>query len=157
MAGITVLIFGSVYASNSYFFYCNLYLKHIYNTLSLIVCSMVFIATMMEYFHRPENLSIKGKLFGALGIINGALFIHWLYAGIIANKKNHNISLNFVYLGILIMGFLYLTGLSFYIKKYPESKYPGKFDNCGTSHNIFHLFVFLSSTSYYVTLTLFYE
>jgi hypothetical protein len=74
------------------------------------------LVSLFEFFHRPENLAIKGKLFGALGIINGAAFFHWVLAGYIANENNSFIPLNLTYLGVVLMGVLYLTGLTFYIK-----------------------------------------
>lgn len=86
MSGISILIFGSVYASHYYFFYCNGWLRHTYSWISFIICFAVFLATLLEYFHKPENLAIKGKLFGALGIINGITFVHWVFAGYVANE-----------------------------------------------------------------------
>jgi adiponectin receptor len=36
-------------------------------------------------------------------------------------------------------------GVVFYITFYPESKYPGKFDYVGNSHNIWHIFVVIAT------------
>lgn len=156
MAGVAVLIFGSVYASHYYFFYCNSFLRVMYSVISFVACLLVFVATLLEYFHKPENLAIKGKLFGALGIVNGIAFFHWTYAGYSANGENHYIPLNWSYAGVVLMGALYLVGLTFYIKQFPEVKCPGKYDLVGHSHNIFHVFVGLAASSYYLTLTSFY-
>ena len=40
-------------------------------------------------------------------------------------------------------GFMYVFGILFYITRFPEKKYPGRFDLFGSSHQIFHIFVLL--------------
>lgn len=50
-----------------------------------------------------------------------------------------------VFIGAIIMGILYLTGLFFYIKKIPERYCPKKFDIWFNSHTIFHIFVFIAA------------
>lgn len=39
----------------------------------------------------------------------------------------------------LVAGFFYSSGAILYALKWPEKQFPGKFDNFGNSHNIFHV------------------
>ena len=39
----------------------------------------------------------------------------------------------------LLMGASYLGGLAIYVHKWPESKYPGRFNIWGHSHQLWHL------------------
>ena len=81
-------------------------------------------------------------IFGALGLGNGLSFFHAFYI----LRYKHNISeFDYVFLGAVVMGALYLTGLFFYIKKIPERFWPRKFDIWFNSHTIFHIFVFVAA------------
>ena len=51
MAGIAILIFGSIFTINYYMFYCNTKLILIYNTIASITCFSVFCATLLDFFH----------------------------------------------------------------------------------------------------------
>jgi adiponectin receptor len=42
---------------------------------------------------------------------------------------------------LLLMGLLYGIGVSFFITRFPECVWPGKFDLLFHSHQIFHIFV----------------
>jgi len=43
----------------------------------------------------------------------------------------------------LLLGVSYLVGLYIYTVRCPERHYPGKFNLCGHSHQIWHMFVVL--------------
>lgn len=47
------------------------------------------------------------------------------------------------------MGFCYVFGSLIYAKQWPESLFPGKWDNLFSSHNIWHLFVLGGVLSHY--------
>lgn len=154
MAGISVLIFGSAYCSNQYFFHCNPPLRSFYCWLSFIICFAVFVRTLSPKMHSHKNQASKGLMFGALGLINGFQIFHWIYITYI--NEPFAIYNPYIFSGIVLMGFLYLFGLSFYINKFPEKHFPKKFDICCSSHSIFHVFVFTSALSYYYTLSYLY-
>ena len=42
---------------------------------------------------------------------------------------------------LLLMGLLYGIGVTFFITRFPECIWPGKFDLLFHSHQIFHIFV----------------
>ena len=88
-------------------------------------------------------------LFGALGLGNGLSLGHAVY--IFKIHENSHV-FDYVFLGTILMGVLYLTGLFFFVKKIPESLIPKKFDIWLNSHTIFHIFVFIAAIQYYFTL-----
>jgi adiponectin receptor len=47
-------------------------------------------------------------------------------------------------------GFFFVLGAYIYFIRFPEKKYPGKFDYFGQSHNIWHLFVFLGAFTHFI-------
>lgn len=53
---------------------------------------------------------------------------------------------------LILQGALYITGATIYARRFPESFRPGKFDNLGASHQIFHVFVVLAAASHLVGL-----
>jgi Predicted membrane protein, hemolysin III homolog len=48
------------------------------------------------------------------------------------------------------MGSSYIVGVGVYIARVPERFYPGTFDFCGHSHNIWHFFVLLAAVYHYM-------
>ena len=93
-------------------------------------------------------------MFGALGLGNGLSLGHALYI-----FKVHEDSHVFdsIFVGTIIMGILYLTGLFFFAKRIPEKLVPKKFDIWLNSHTVFHLFVFFAAIQYYFTLENLYQ
>lgn len=81
-------------------------------------------------------------LFGALGLGNGLSLSHAWY--LFKFHENCHI-FDSIFIGTIIMGILYLTGLFFFVKKIPESIIPKKFDIWLNSHTIFHIFVFIAA------------
>lgn len=75
MAGISILIFGSCYASNYYFYYCRSRLKYIWTTIALITNLLGFISTMSSTLHKLKYAWIKGVIFSIIGILNGMSLI----------------------------------------------------------------------------------
>jgi adiponectin receptor len=51
-----------------------------------------------------------------------------------------------------VMGMTYIMGAIFYMTKFPERLYPGKFDLLGNSHQIFHIFVIMAALIYYFSM-----
>lgn len=145
MAGINILNFGSVYAVFFYFFYCSPKLKALYIACSFVSCLAVFFVSMGDKIHAIENLKLKGLMFGGLGVSNVIPLLHVLFLAIKSDNSNDNIPINRVFVGLVLMGALYLIGLTFYVFKVPERYYPKTFDIWLNSHTIWHLFVFAAA------------
>ena len=46
---------------------------------------------------------------------------------------------------VLAMGAAYLSGTFVFVTHLPESRWPGRFDNCCASHQLWHVFVILAA------------
>ncbi|ESO10566.1 hypothetical protein HELRODRAFT_72643 [Helobdella robusta] len=71
--------------------------------------------------------------------------IHWVYL-------NGGLGSAFVQefgLKIMILYILLALAFSFYISKFPERFFPGRFDYVGSSHQLWHIFIFLSFLWWY--------
>jgi predicted membrane channel-forming protein YqfA (hemolysin III family) len=44
----------------------------------------------------------------------------------------------------------YMVGFFFYATQFPEKRWPGRFDLLGSSHQIWHVFVFIGAFLFYV-------
>ncbi len=124
----------------------------IYSIFALVSCLSAFISVMFDTFHKPEYVHIKGLVFGITGVGNGLTILHSFYYSLYASPENDYMPINASYAGAILVGALYLSGLMFYIKKFPERYFPKTFDIWFNSHTIFHLFVFLAAVSHYFTL-----
>lgn len=89
----------------------------------------------------PEYQTTKGLMYGALGLSNIIPLTIVLYYMMFSDELSSFLPFEKAFIGIIIMGILYLIGLAFYITRFPECKYPGKFDFAFSSHNIWHIFV----------------
>ena len=151
-AGISFLNFGSSYACFFYYFYCNAWLFRIFGGLIFIACTIVFVVSMTDYMDRPENTTQKGLMYGGLGISNLLPSIFIGYLMFLSDDDSHYLPLEKSFFGLMFMGVLYLVGLAFYITKFPERCYPGKFDIFFNSHNIWHFFVFFAAGQHLLNL-----
>eukprot|EP00933_Yihiella_yeosuensis_P077504 TRINITY_DN88012_c0_g1_i1.p1 TRINITY_DN88012_c0_g1~~TRINITY_DN88012_c0_g1_i1.p1 ORF type:complete len:360 (+),score=36.63 TRINITY_DN88012_c0_g1_i1:95-1174(+) len=87
-----------------------------------------------------SNLSKHFMICVALGVIPAG---HW----ILFIAKSEDVSMLLPYL--LSMFGCYGVGACFYMKRWPESRWPGRFDLFGQSHQIWHIFVLLASVSWF--------
>ena len=55
-------------------------------------------------------------------------------------------------IGVVAMGVVYATGAAFLICKFPESRWPGRFDYWLNSHQIWHMFVVAAALILYAGL-----
>jgi adiponectin receptor len=136
-AGISILIAGSTYPPYFYLFYCNNLLKKLYLGFISVFAIIVFLVSLLPKFTRPEYRWLRGFLFLMLGISTAIPFIHLI---IIRNSGNgiiNDAQILFWVLG----GAVYIVGCLIYIFRFPERKFPGKFDFLGSSHQIWHIFV----------------
>ncbi len=88
----------------------------------------------------------RGKLFLFFGLSAGIPIVHLSIVGDKLNGYNTDLRLLYWYLG----GITYIIGGIIYITRFPEIKYPGKFDYFGSSHQLFHIFVVLAAWFHYL-------
>jgi adiponectin receptor len=75
-AGISILIFGSVFPPLYYGFYCDAFLQVFYIGINGVTCISVYIISIMDFIHTEKWRRFKGIMYGSLGIFAGAASIH---------------------------------------------------------------------------------
>ena len=143
--GISLLVAGSCFPPYYYFFYCEKKFCIFYLIFISIFGITTFCLSLTNNFNSPKMRGFRGKLFLIFGITAGIPVIH---LRIVGNKLNgYDPDLRFLnwYLG----GITYIIGGIIYITRFPEIKYPGKFDFFGSSHQLFHIFVVIAAIFHY--------
>ncbi|CAI2374003.1 unnamed protein product [Moneuplotes crassus] len=136
-AGISLLICGSTCPPIYYTLYCkeNELMRTLYLCFTILSCSGAFISMFSKTVSKPENKKWRAAIFVSCGVSPiYALTQFWLFRDPLTMPP-------FDPTFWLIGGATYIFGAYVYSIKYPESKYPGKFDHCGHSHNLWHCFV----------------
>jgi adiponectin receptor len=134
--GIAALVLGSYYPPVYYGFYCFPFWQRIYILSISLLGTVTIVAPWFTFFHSQRYLVVRVCLYAMVAV-----------AGIVPAVHSHFLlqSLNFdgseVYNRLYIMYGLYTLGVFFYISKFPESRYPGKFDIWLNSHQWWHLLV----------------
>ena len=144
--GISLLVTGSCFPPYYYFFYCH----PKYSIFYLIFISSFGITTfclsLTKSFNSPKMRGFRGKLFLIFGLSAGIPIIHLAIVGDQLPGNSSDIRLLFWYLG----GITYVLGGIIYITRFPERKYPGKFDYFGSSHQLFHIAVVIAAIFHYL-------
>jgi adiponectin receptor len=144
--GISLLISGSCFPPYYYFFYYENKFKYFYLIeISVLGLGIFFYSVISSNFSKPKRRTFRGILFLIFGICTGIPIIHLSLFNHTVNGYVPGIKLINWYLG----GISYITGAIIYILRFPEKKFKGKFDYIGSSHQIFHILVFLGATFHY--------
>ena len=139
--GISLLISGSCYPPYYYFFYFAHTLKTFYLSEITIFGIGTFLYSLTDDFNKPERRSLRGILFLIFGLCTGIPVLHMAFFGDKIKGYTSGLKLINWYLG----GISYVVGALLYILRYPEKKFPGKFDYIGASHQLFHILVFFGA------------
>ena len=144
--GISLLISGSCYPPYYYFFYYSTLFKYLYLILISVFGIGTFLYSLTDDFNKPKRRCLRGTLFLIFGLCTGVPILHMAFFGDYIEGYGENIILLNWYLG----GISYIVGALFYILRFPEKKFPGKFDYFGASHQIFHVLVFFGALFHFM-------
>lgn len=147
-AGICILIGGSTVPIIFYGFYCDDTLRLTYLYFTAFIAVIGFYVSLSEYFSTPELRSVRAGVFILMGAAGAIPMSHMFYI------SEEPMDLAFY---VLLMGALYIFGAMLYAFRMPECCMPGKFDTFGSSHQLFHIFVFLAVCTHYIGVMDFYE
>ena len=144
--GISLLVTGSCFPPYYYFFYCETKYCIFYLIFISSFGITTFCLSLTNNFNSPKMRGFRGKLFIIFGLCAGIPIIH---IGIVGNKLvGYNPDLRFLYW--YLGGITYIIGGIIYITRFPEIKFPGKFDFFGSSHQLFHIFVVIAAYFHYL-------
>ena len=144
--GISLLVTGSCFPPYYYFFYCEKKFCIFYLIFISIFGITTFCLSLTNNFNSPKMRGFRGKLFLIFGISAGIPIIHLRIFGNKLNGYDPDLRFLYWYLG----GITYIIGGIIYITRFPEIKYPGKFDFFGSSHQLFHIFVVIAAIFHYI-------
>jgi adiponectin receptor len=147
--GIVALITGSFVPAFYYAFYCDPRLQVGYIvTLGSLGGVCIFIA-LADRFATPAFRWFRTLVFTILG---GSAVIPVIHAFF---RYGFIYCVTTLHFGIVIVeGGLYILGALLYGFRWPESKWPGRFDFFGTSHQIFHVLVVAGCCLHYLAMVL---
>lgn len=144
--GISLLITGSCFPPYYYCFYYETKLKYFYLIeISVLGIGIFLYSILSSDFSKPYKRAFRGILFLIFGISTGIPVLHMSFFSKNINGYAPGIKLINWYLG----GASYIIGALLYILRFPEKKFQGKFDYFGSSHQLFHIFVFAGATFHY--------
>jgi adiponectin receptor len=144
--GIAILVTGSCFPPYYYFFYCEPQLSVFYLVFISTFGLTTFCLSLTNNFNSPQMRSFRGKLFIIFGLSAGIPVIHIKFFG--DNLKGFHSGIKIFYW--FIGGVTYVLGGLIYITRFPERKYPGKFDYIGSSHQLFHITVVVAAYFHYL-------
>jgi adiponectin receptor len=156
-AGISIMMFGSSYATFYYSFYCMPFYRNLYITLSFILCFSVFIISLGDMIHKPKYMKLKVFMYGGLGITNFLPYFHIVILCFKSNPDNDHLPFGPSHFWLVVMVFVYLIGLSMYTLRFPEKYFPKTFDIWLNSHTLWHVFVLLGALIHFKSILLVYN
>lgn len=106
---------------------------------------VVFVLALRPDFYKPEKRRIRGTLFLLLGVSTSIPIFHLIFFGDHVTGFGPGPKLYYWEIG----GAIYILGGLFYVFRFPEKRYPIKFDLFGHSHNILHIGVLLGFGFHY--------
>mmetsp|Transcript_148 Transcript_148/g.275 ORF Transcript_148/g.275 Transcript_148/m.275 type:complete len:379 (-) Transcript_148:314-1450(-) len=142
--GILVLIGGSYFPGLYYGFYCMQTTRRIYIAILAVLSTLATCASSCEWFHRNEWRVLRIAVFGGLAGSGVIPSVHWVLKNGISGHEA-----DVFFGGVAAMYASYASGLAVYILRVPERYFPGKFDFCLWSHQIWHIFVVCGAYFYY--------
>ena len=144
--GISLLISGSCYPPYYYFFYYSNGFKYFYLIEVTVFGIGIFLYSLTDDFNKPNKRTLRGSIYLIFGLCTGIPVLHMAFFGDTIEGNAPGIKLIYWYLG----GISYVVGALLYILRFPEKKFPKKFDYIGASHQIFHVLVFLGALFHFL-------
>jgi len=145
LTGICCLVLGSYWSGLYLGFYCHRYIQLSYlGAVSLLLAAALRFITA-ERFGGQKYHPYRVTLLVCVVAFSLVPIIHWVT---LATSEQLAESL----WGVLSMLLLYLSGFAFYWTQVPERCQPGTFDIWGSSHQLWHVCVFLAALMWERTL-----
>ncbi|RAL07704.1 hemolysin III family protein [Aspergillus homomorphus CBS 101889] len=142
LIGIVVLTIGDFVSGIYMVFWCEPLQRKIYWSMIGVLGLLTIFVMVTPRFQGPKFRLFRALTFVATGLSGFAPLIHGI--------KLFGISQMMIQSGMpyyLIEGAFLLTGALIYATKFPESRYPGRFDIYGSSHQLFHILVVFAAVT----------
>ncbi|KAK4174143.1 hemolysin-III related-domain-containing protein [Triangularia setosa] len=147
--GIVFLIVGSYVPALWYGFWCEAAKLTVYLGAICLLGSGCIMVSWFDHFRTPAWRPYRALMFVCLGLSGVLPIIHALITLYTYDELNRRMGLNWV----ILQGALYIFGAFLYAARFPERRFPGKFDIFGSSHQLFHICVLLAAASHLYGMT----
>ncbi|KAL2782569.1 hemolysin-III family protein [Aspergillus keveii] len=134
MLGVVVFILGDLILGIYIVFWCEPYPRNVYWSMVGFFGMLTIFLTMHPKFQGSKYRIFRALMFVATGLCGVAPLVHGLNVFGMTQMIRKAFPYTLAKAGCL------LSGTLFYATRFPESRYPGRFDLCG-SHSIFHMLV----------------
>ena len=140
-AGISLLIGGSNFSPNYYGLYCKEYQTLLYIFLGIIEgsCLFAFFISLHPKFYSPSLRKAWAFMYVFIGVGGAFPGVYYFFFW----DKNYIPDMNILHW--LLGGIFYVGGALIYAFWIPEWFWPGWFDFCGLSHNIWHIMIIIAA------------
>jgi adiponectin receptor len=143
--GVAVLITTSMLPLVYFVFECYPLERMLYLGMVTVLGGTTLVLPWFPFFDTPKWFWRRLGLFFLLGFSGLFPMAHATY------MLPKNFTLGIVHLGMGLMLLLYSTGVGFYVTKFPECWFPGKFDTWFQSHTVWHIFVVAAAIAHFFT------
>ncbi|KAI8794124.1 progestin and adipoQ receptor family member 3-like [Biomphalaria glabrata] len=140
MTGVTFGIIGCYLPAVHYAFYCLSIWRDLYMISITVLSACILIFNLHPHFFSHKWFYTRMALYVGLTAYGIIPTVHWIYL-------NGGISSHIVQMFIPKVTMMYMLGslaFSFYITKFPERIFPGKFDFIGSSHQLWHILIVIA-------------
>ena len=145
VAGCIVTIFA---VGLQYAFWCHEDLGHMYLCMVGVLSAVLMVLPNVQAFQRLHKHAIPFLYFGFV-VFALVPLVHWvILVGCPGSEQGQ-----LWFFRILAAGISLAVGFFFWAARFPESKWPGRFDFFCQSHQIWHTFVFVSICCFYDAMT----
>lgn len=127
-----------------YGFYCTMAYAYSYITLSLLLNGVALVVVLWPQEDSHATRLLRVASFVVAGVSGLVPILHM----VVRYGLGDEIMIWFPW--TLAQGLLYLGGSWFYASRFPESRFPGRFDIWFSSHQIWHYCVLLAALLHYV-------
>lgn len=141
--GIVFLIVGSYVPTMYYGFFCYPNLLTFYLSMICLLGLGCIAVSWFEHFRTPAWRPYRATMFVGLGASGVVPIIHALTFNSFS-QLDERMGLRWV----MLQGALYIFGAFLYAVRWPECRYPGRFDIWGSSHQLFHVLVVLAGATH---------
>ncbi|XP_065180295.1 adiponectin receptor protein-like [Sycon ciliatum] len=137
--GVAMLIMSSIIAWIYYAFYCKRTLRIVYTSIMVLFGVLCIAVSLIKKFSSSAYRPVRSVVFLGLGTYGIVPMIHAMvvYGGLVESSGFNSAATG----PMLVIGFVYVLGLTLYAFRIPERFWPGKFDIWCHSHQIFHVCV----------------
>lgn len=152
MGGIALCIVTIFAVGLHYAYWCHEDLGHMYLCIVGVLSVVLVVLPNVQAFQRLHRHAIPFLYFGFV-VFALVPLVHW----VILVGGPFSVLGQLWFFRILSAGISLMVGFFFWATRFPESKWPGKFDFFCQSHQIWHIFVFVSICFFYDAMTRFAE